>query len=119
MHYPNFRHEILTTLWCELLLKNSASSPLFSVDKSNVRLGGSTNVKLTDGMKSPDFSLYEDHPGKEALTKAWPTVVWEVAYSEAEGKLVQDLGRFLACSHGRVWLAIGIKIECNPPGQNP
>ena len=118
MHYLNFGHGILTTLWCELLLKNSASFPLFSVDKSNVHLGGSTDVKLTDGMKSPDFNLYEDHPGKEALTKAWPTIVWEVAYSEAEGKLVQDLGRFLACSHGRVQLAISINIECNPPGQN-
>jgi hypothetical protein len=109
----------LTTLWCELLLKNSTSSPLFSVDKSNIRLGGSTDVKLTDGIKCPDFSLYEDHPAKEALTKAYPTVVWEVAYSEDEKKLAHDLGRLLVCSHSRVRLAIGIKITRNPPGQNP
>jgi hypothetical protein len=84
---------------------------LFSVDAGVVHLGGSADVDLEDGVKSPDFSLYEDHPAKPPQTQALPTVVWEVAYSEDEKKLAHDLGRYVACSLGRVRLAIGVKIE--------
>jgi len=86
---------------------------LFSVDASVVRLGGSADVELEDGVKSPDFSLYEDHPTKPPATQAMPTVAWEVAYSEDENRLAHDLGRYVACSLGRVRLAVGLKIERN------
>jgi hypothetical protein len=58
--------------------KDSNGSPLFSFSTSNLRLGGSADIGLMDGIKSPDFILYENHPQKKPLTKAWPTVVWEV-----------------------------------------
>jgi hypothetical protein len=54
--------------------------------------------------------------------QAWPTVLWEVAYGENEQKLVEDLGRYVACSLSRVQLSISVKIECNPAvpgGQQP
>jgi hypothetical protein len=106
----------MSTLFINLDPKDSGGCSLFSVDRdtSVVRLGGSTDVDLVDGVKSPDFSLYEDHPAKRALTQAWPTVVWEVAYSEDEKKLAHDLGRHVACSLGRVRLAIGVNIERSP-----
>jgi hypothetical protein len=85
---------------------------LFSYDTSSVLIGGSTDVYLEDGVKSPDFSLFE----KSSVTRGWPTVVWEVAYSENEKKLVHDLARFVACSLGRVQLAIGVNIEHNTNG---
>jgi hypothetical protein len=102
----------MSTLFCNLDVNDSKGFSLFSVD-GNIRLGGSADVKLRDGIKSPDFSLYESHPEKLPLTQAWPTVVWEVAYTEDEKKLAHDLGRYVACSLGRVQLAIGVKIERN------
>jgi hypothetical protein len=104
----------MSTLFITLDVKDRGGFPLFTLDgNSGVRLGGSTNVDLVDGVKSPDFSLYEDHPDRQPLTQASPTVVWEVAYSEDEKKLTYDLGRHVACSEGKVRLAIGVKIGHN------
>jgi hypothetical protein len=103
----------MSTLFFNVDIDDAEGHSLFSVDASVVRLGGSADVDLEDGIKSPDFSLYEDHPTKQPLTQAWPTVVWEVGYSEDEKRLAHDLGRYVACSLGRVRLAIGLKIERN------
>jgi hypothetical protein len=92
----------MSTLFVNLDAKDSNGSPLFSLSSSNLRLGGSADVDLMNGIKSPDFSLYENHPQKKPLTKAWLTVVWEVAYSQNERKLANDLLRHVACSLGRV-----------------
>jgi hypothetical protein len=51
------------------------------------------------------------------LMDVWPMVVWEVAYSENEKKLANDLGRYIGCSFGMVQLAIGVKIKCNCNGK--
>jgi hypothetical protein len=112
VHYPTFGHEIMMSLLSNLVVEDSKGSLMFSPD-SNVFLGGSTDVKLCDGTKNPDCSMYEVNPGSISLAEAFPTVVWEVAYGEDERKLAQDLGRWVACSRGRVHLAIGIKIERN------
>lgn len=112
VRYPTFGHEIMSTLFVRLAQDSRALPPL-SGSNSTLRLGGSADVDLVDGIKSPDFSLYDNNPQKKPLTKAWPTVVWEVAYSQDEGKLANDLGRHLACSLGRVRLAIGVNIEHN------
>ena len=103
----------MSTLFFNIDTNDAEGRSLFSIDKSVVRLGGSTDVDLEDGVKSPDFSLYEDHPTKPPQTQALPTVVWEVAYAEDEKKLAHDLGRYVACSLGRVRLAVGLKIERN------
>jgi hypothetical protein len=83
------------------LAQDSRGLPRISGSDSTLRLGGSAGVHLVDGIKSPDFSLYDNHPRKMPLTKSWPTVVWEVALSQDERKLAIDLGRHVACSHGR------------------
>ena len=51
---------------------------------------------------------------KQPMMQSWPTVTWEVAYSEDEKQLAHDLGRYVACSLGRVRLVIGLKIEHYP-----
>ena len=104
----------MSTLFFNVDINDAEGRSLFSVDTSSVRVRGSADVDMEDGIKSPDFSLYEDHPTKQPLTQAWPTVVWEVAYSENEKRLARDLGRYVACSLGRVRLAIGLKIEHSP-----
>ena len=50
---------------------------------------------------------------RQPLMQGWPTVIWEVAYSEDEKKLACDPARYVACSLGRVWLAIGLNVECH------
>jgi hypothetical protein len=104
VHYPTFGHEIMSTLFFNVNTNDTEGRSLFSIDASVIRLGGFADVDLEDGIKSPDFSLYEDHPTKQPLMQAWPTVVWEVAYSKNEQKLAYDLERYVACSLSRVWL---------------
>jgi hypothetical protein len=45
----------------------------------------------------------------------WPMaqVICKVAYSKRAEKLTYDLGRYVACSLGRMQLAIGMNIEHN------
>jgi hypothetical protein len=62
VRYPTFGHEIMSTLFFNMDTNDAEGRSLFSIDESVVRLGGSTDVDLEDGVKSPDFSLYEDHP---------------------------------------------------------
>jgi hypothetical protein len=105
----------MATLFNIIDTKDPKGRSLFSslTGTGVVNLGSSANVSLEDGIKSPDFSLYDHDPKEVALTQLWPTVVWEVAYSEKAEKLAYDLGRYVACSLGRVRLAIGVNIERN------
>jgi hypothetical protein len=105
----------MTTLFHKLDVRDSEGTPLFS-GSGNAHLGATADVHLCDGIKSPDFSLYENDPNQAPMLLAMPTVVWEVAYSEDEKKLAYDLGRHIACSFGLVRLAIGVNIERNRIG---
>ena len=102
-------------MWSLLLntIERTKGLDLYTLEKSTIRVGGSTDVELQDGVKSPDSSLYEKHPTEKLLAQAWPTVVLEVAYGEDEKKLAYDLGRYVACSLGNVQLAIGVNMERN------
>jgi hypothetical protein len=106
----------MSTLFFSIDTNNAEGRSMFSVYADAVRLGGSADVELVDGVKSPDYSMYEDRPAtrKQPVMQSWPTVTWEVAYSEDEKQLAHDLGRYVACSLGRVRLAIGLKIERYP-----
>ena len=55
-----------------------------------------------DVIKSPDISLYEDHPKKQSMMPGWLTVTWEVIYSEEAKQLAHDLRRCVTCSISRV-----------------
>ena len=121
MHYPSLGHEIMNTLFFTINSKDSSGHSLFSTDtnKDAIRLGGSADVEMMDGsIKSPDYSMYEVAP-KPRITEGWPTVVWEVAYSQDEKRLAYVLGRYVTCSAGMIRLAIGINIELDPALQQP
>ena len=95
---------------------------LVSQKPCNVTFGGTICTPLSNGQKSPDFSIYSDGDaktvedsfgegdGKEA-TLAYPTVVVEVGYSESTRNLAEDCARWISCSLGRVYLAIGIDVK--------
>ena len=103
----------MATLFNIIDTKDSKGHSLFSslTGTGVINLGSSADVLLEDGIKSPDFSLYDHDPKEVALTQLWPMVVCEVAYSERAEKLAYDLGRYVTCSLGRVRLAIGVNIE--------
>ena len=111
-----FGHEIMSTLFFSIDTNDAKGCSMFSVYTDAVCLGGSADVELVDGVKSPDYSMYEDRPTtrKQPVMQSWPTITWEVAYSKDEKQLAHDLGRYVACSLGRVQLAISLKIECYP-----
>ena len=115
VRYPTFGHEIISSSLFVWLAQSPGGLPPISGSHSTLRVGGSADVDLVDGIKSPDYSLYENHPQKKPLTQALPTVVWEVAYNQDEKKLAYDLGRHVTCSLGRVRLAIGVNIEHDRP----
>ena len=121
MHYPSLGHEIMCTLFFTVNSKDSNGHSLFLTDanKDAIRLCGSAYVEMMDSsIKSPDYSMYEVAP-KLRATGGWPTVVWEVAYSQDEKKLAYVLGRYVTCSAGMVQLAIGINIELDPALKQP
>jgi hypothetical protein len=105
----------MVTLFNIIDTKDPKGCSLFSslTGMGVINLGSSADVSLEDGVKSPDFSLYDHDPTEVALTQLWPMVVCEVAYSERAEKLAYDLGRYVTCSLGRVQLAIGVNIERN------
>lgn len=121
MQYPSVGHEVLTSVL--LYVKSNAKDPvtgrpLFTdqadANQNTLFLGGSTDVEMVDGSrKSPDGSIYEDFP-KFSQAGGWPTVVWEVAYSQHEKDLAYVLGRYVTCTAGKVRLAIGVKIKLDP-----
>lgn len=111
----------MCTLFFTINSKDSDGHSLFSTDANNdaIRLCGSADVDMIDGsIKSPDFSMYEVTPTVRAAG-GWPTVVWEVAYSQDEKKLAYVLGRYVTCTRGMVRLAIGINIELDPALKQP
>ena len=119
VQYLTFRHEIMTALFLKLI-QDGKDLPQFYASQlggsvGTLYAGGSADVKLEDGVKSPDFSLYEEHPKEELVMKAWLTVIWEVGYSENAVDLAKDAARFVACSLRRVQLAIAVKIEHDCP----
>jgi hypothetical protein len=105
----------MSTLFFTVGSTESNSHSLFSTkaNKDAIRLCGSADVEMMDGsIKSPNYSMYEVFL-KLRVMAGWPTVVWEVAYSQDEKELAEVLGRYVTCSVGMVWLAIGINIELN------
>ena len=111
IHVPNVGHEVIS----ELDATFSAQKP------DDVKFGGTALIRLSNGKKSPDFSIFSDrNPDRSQRFKTQegvdeivgcPAVVIEVGYSEKMSDLSEDCGRWIACSFGLVRLAIGIKID--------
>lgn len=109
-YLPLVGHEIMASLMSAFVEK-----------PDDVIFGGSAMAWLQDGAKCPDFSIFSDqHPDPSQRFRerdgnadiiGCPTVVVEVAYSEKHRDLAVDCGRWIACSLGRVRLAIGIDID--------
>jgi hypothetical protein len=116
VHYPSLGHKIMSTLFFTVSSTDSNGHSLFYIEanKNAICLCGSADVEMMDGsIKSLNYSMYEVFP-KLCVTAGWPTVIWEVAYSQNEKKLAEVLGRYVTCSAGMVQLAIGINIELDP-----
>lgn len=77
---------------------------------------GTASVKLADGVKQPDYSLYERRQGTGSMAaeahalNAVPTITWEVGYSESPEKLALDAARMICLSKGLIQLVVTINI---------
>lgn len=78
---------------------------------------GSADVYLEDGTtKSPDYSYYDlNEPPKqsrsETYRRTYPTIIWEVAFSQDARKLGSDCARWVGASGGSINKAIAITIQ--------
>ncbi|KAF8223967.1 hypothetical protein L208DRAFT_1059582, partial [Tricholoma matsutake] len=73
--------------------------------------GGGSNVWLSDdGEKTPDFAIYEQPDIPDAWTH-YPTIAWEVGYSETAKKLGRDAARLVVGTFGGIQLVIMVNIE--------
>jgi len=76
---------------------------------------GSAEVVLASGTrKAPDQNFVDSTPGRPIRLKGWPTVVFEVAWTQTSNNLAEVCGRWVAASCGKVNLAIGIDIIVKP-----
>jgi hypothetical protein len=80
---------------------------------------GSAEVVLADGMrKAPDQNFVDSTPGRLLRLKGWPTVVFEVAWTQMSNNLAEVCGQWIAASCGKVNLAVGIDIIVRPKEEN-
>jgi hypothetical protein len=72
---------------------------------------GSAEVELADGTrKAPDQGLLDTTPGGPKRLKGWPTVVFEMAWTQTSKELAVVCGRWVAASEAKVNLAVGIDV---------
>lgn len=108
-------HEILGSLF-KRLSKNTDSYPPGPYNGSEIISCGTASVKLADGVKQPDYSLYERRQGTGPMAaeahalNAVPTITWEVGYSESPEKLALDAARMICLSKGLIQLVVTINI---------
>lgn len=84
--------------------------------------GGCSEVMLSDGtIKAPDQSIYDPRwlPGEgdddDDDGPTYPTLVWEVGYSESAKQLSIDCARWILTSFSNTMTAYGIDIESFGP----
>lgn len=93
--------------------------PVTQLKSPDALEGGSGTCNLEDGSrKSPDYSYYDPN-GAAHRTRdyegAFPTVVFEVGFTEKSRKLGRDCARWLGASGGVVNLGIAIDIDAGTP----
>jgi hypothetical protein len=72
---------------------------------------GSAEVKLADRTrKAPDYSLVDATPGRPIRLKGWPSVVFELAWTQTSKEVAEVCGRWVAGSEAKVKLAICIDV---------
>jgi len=98
MHWPDAQPSSLTPL------------PLARPEPPHIDNGGTTEVKLADGAKSPDCCFWDKTPVDDERLKNKPTVVIEVRWTQTSEELAKACSRWIAASFAQVNLAIAIDI---------
>lgn len=110
---PTIGHEIMVNLFD--IMKASGTGYPERYGKSSIVMGGSADVKLQQGFKSPDFSLYEVNEGDQNPSEiddiTTPTVVFEVAYTQSTRDVSLEAARHICLTGGDVLLVVVIDIE--------
>lgn len=70
-------------------------------------------ITLAEGCKEPDYSIYDpvdpENPFLyDSSANLYPTIAFEVAYSEKAEKLSRDAARLLLLSNGHIQLVVAL-----------
>lgn len=97
---PTWQHESLTGV---------ISNALQRQPHPRIIMGGSPDLKLFKklGIKCPDLVLYDDRTDKHA---GFPTVVFEVGYSQPQASLNFNAARLLFGSRGKINAVVNVKV---------
>lgn len=114
---PTAGHDFLTALFINLV--STGHTYPAEYNGSIITEGGSADIFLSYGVKSPDYSWYEENSESDEIECSYPNIVWEVAFSEPEKKLDRDAARHLCLSSSRVNLVIAVNIESSPASAQP
>jgi hypothetical protein len=101
----------MTSLFHTLASNNTAYPSIYN-DRI-IWTYGQANIYLTQGTKSPDYSLYDLPKGSNEV-ESTPTLACEVASSESETKLHLDAARLICLSRALILLVIAVKITYQP-----
>lgn len=112
LEYPTRIHELVPRIFTRLADQGTRLPP-------GLVNGASSDIPLLIGTKSPDFSLYDDstnHPfDGNTVAEVYPTIVFEVAYSQNLRKVSEAAARVIGGSFGAVKLVVVIKLQYNTP----
>ncbi|KDR66648.1 hypothetical protein GALMADRAFT_216868 [Galerina marginata CBS 339.88] len=105
--FPTIVHEILV----QVLGHKDTTKRSNLTEEYATYYGGSPSIHLGEaGSKSPDQSIFDEYQSG-SLADVFPTVTFEVGFSESTQKLNNDAVRTLGGTGGRVKLVITLKIE--------
>lgn len=88
--------------------------------------GGSARINLIQGSKDPDFSLYENQqaiegsssdPAEKKDVDSFPTVAFEVSFSQNINQVSNAAARIIGGSLGAVLLVVAINLQYRVPVQ--
>lgn len=117
LEYPTRMHEIVPIIFTHLGDQGTHIP-------DGLRNGASTDIYFPGALKTPDFSIYEvgsfnsNAPATAECADNrynYPTVVFEVAYSQTLPDVSKAAARIIALSAGAVRLVVAIKVQYNSP----
>ncbi|KAF8073958.1 hypothetical protein FPV67DRAFT_1666699 [Lyophyllum atratum] len=110
LKYPTRQHEFVTRLFKKVALPHGIVG------------GGADDITLFNSTKTPDYCLYDARhpplstsgPGSGLRRPAFenfPTVIFEVAYSQTRRKVSEAAARTIGGSFGAIKLVVAIKLQ--------
>jgi hypothetical protein len=100
-------HELATYVFDEARFAGRQGEKGFQ----HIRCRPCPSLKLATGAtQQPDLALFDESPSLSAFAKRYPTILWEVAYTQSSAYVAEKSARWITQSCCRVRLVIVIDI---------